>query len=298
MEDLQTIIERTQQAYQQSKNKNDSSKKTDSHSSNDKCPECKGTGWILYVKKINEEFYEYAKECNCAEKIKLNNRIVSSSIPDEFIDCKFSNYVKNNPIQNKMYETASDYLKTLKDAPIDDRKQKDTAIQKLGSFGFIATYGEQLIKELPTQQKAEVLRKHNSYGLGKTHLQAAQAKWLMNKGFTVWMVSDVVFMDDLTKSKMQNDQGESFNKLMHKAINVDFLVWDDIGKSKTTEAKEAIYYQIINERYKSKKPIIFSSNEDENTLRNKIGFATGSRLIGMSKSFLLACEGNDYRFGS
>jgi DNA replication protein DnaC len=59
--------------------------------------------------------------------------------------------------------------------------------------------------------------------------------------------------------------------------------------------KEGLYYQIINERYLHKRPIIFSSNEDAGTLSEKIGYAASSRLTGMCGDRLYQVEGNDYR---
>lgn len=78
-------------------------------------------------------------------------------------------------------------------------------------------------------------------------------------------------------------------------MEAEILVWDDIGKSKYSEAKEELYYRIINERYKKRRPILFSSNEDELTLSEKIGEAAYSRLYSMSKSFFAKVKGTDYR---
>ena len=72
------------------------------------------------------------------------------------------------------------------------------------------------------------------------------------------------------------------------------LVWDDLGKSKHTESREEMYYEIINERYKRKAPIIFSSNEDEYTLPEKLGLHA-DRLLGMANDYLIEVEGESYR---
>lgn len=42
-------------------------------------------------------------------------------------------------------------------------------------------------------------------------------------------------------------------------------------------------------------PILYSSNEDNETLGEKIGFAANSRLQGMSKHYIVEIEGEDYR---
>ena len=72
-------------------------------------------------------------------------------------------------------------------------------------------------------------------------------------------------------------------------------MWDDLGKSKWSEVKENLYYQIIDYRYRHNLPILYSSNEDDETLGEKIGFAANSRLKGMSKDYMVAVEGEDYR---
>lgn len=51
-----------------------------------------------------------------------------------------------------------------------------------------------------------------------------------------------------------------------------------------------MYYEIINERYQRKSPSIFSSNEDEYTLPEKIGFAAADRLLGMANDYLIEVE--------
>jgi DNA replication protein DnaC len=76
---------------------------------------------------------------------------------------------------------------------------------------------------------------------------------------------------------------------------VSVLVVDDIGKVNWTDARERMYYTIINERYRKQKPIIFNSNEDRGTLAEKIGYAAASRLIGQAEEFLLEAEGDDWR---
>lgn len=249
-----------------------------------KCSKCNDTGWILYSKEVNGRGYQFGRECECVPTLRLEQRYKNAMIPIEFTECRFDNYERRAGIQNKMFTNMNQYIKEFN--KLDGN---------CNSFGFIATFGEQQLKELSHTDRSEALSNHNSYGLGKTHLQAAAATVLMNKGYSVWMVSDTTLMNTLAKAKALNDNGETFNREFSKAIQVDFLIWDDLGKTKYSETKEELYYNIINERYKAKKPIIFSSNEDSNTLRSKIGFAAGSRLLGMSKRFLIECEGDDYR---
>lgn len=207
-------------------------------------------------------------------------------IPDEFKEAQLDNYIVKTSVQKLMLSQIKSYL-----ADFDSiHGQADN------SLGFMAVVGEQKIREIKDhQRRADVKRQHNNFGLGKTHLQVAAGKELIDRGYTVLIVSDVTFMEDLSKARVVDDEGESINRLLTTAIKADLLVWDDIAKAKASDFRKDMYYQIINERYRARRPIVFSSNEDMETLTEKIGDAAASRLFGMAKGKLLAVEGQDYR---
>lgn len=255
----------------------DSGSENESPSGNE-CPKCKDVGFIL-------NGWE-AVECSCLKQKKLERRMKNAMIPDEFQDCTFDNYKVTSKLQNVMKTGILSYLKQFDQ--IKDEKEN--------SFGFIAVYGEKRLKEIKNQQKrTELKRKHNNFGLGKTHLQVAAAKELIKRGYQTLIISDVMFMEELSQARAIDDEGEQLNKLLGSVIHVPVLVWDDIGKVKTSEFRLGMYYHIINERYRNRRPIIFSSNEDMETLAEKIGDAAASKLFGMSKPFLYEVEGEDYR---
>lgn len=214
-------------------------------------------------------------------------------IPDEFTNANFENYQIDSDIQRQMHSMTKGYLEEF--SITENEKSERVKITSPHNFGLIAVVGEQRIKELPTGERSAIKRKHNNFGIGKTHLQIAFAKRLIKDGFSVLTVSDTTFMDDLMQARKMDDQGESINRLLGSAIQADVLVWDDIGKVNWTEARERMYYTIINERYRKQKPIVFNSNEDRGTLADKIGYAAASRLIGQCGDFLLEAEGEDWR---
>jgi DNA replication protein DnaC len=254
------------------------------------CSQCKDTEFIFYK---DDQGYEFAKPCECRERKAWKRRFKQALIPDEFIHANFENFKRSTQYQQDMYDATISYLNEF--AVI---KQEDGTTKKIMSdknLGFIAVVGEQRLRELPAGERAEAKRQHNNFGVGKTHLQIALAKRLIKDGFNVLVVSDVPFMDELIQAKMMNDEGETFNRLLQSAIDADVLVWDDIGKAKWSEAKEVLYYQIINERYRKQRPIVFNSNEDRGTLSEKIGYAAASRLIGQCGPYLHEVEGEDYR---
>lgn len=234
--------------------------------------------------------YEMYKPCSCVERKAWRRRFKNAYIPDEFEKSTLENYMQESEVQKNMLSLARNYLQAFPES-------KEELIKKgMINFGFIAIVGEQRIRSLPEAHRTETKNKHNSFGLGKTHLHVALSKRLLKNGFHVLMISDVDFMDEMMNAKRMNDEGETFNKLLKGVMQADVLVWDDIGKSKHSEAKESLYYNIINERYKKQKPIVFSSNEDRGTLSERIGYAATSRLLSRCGENLLETEGEDWRF--
>lgn len=255
-----------------------------STSSEYECSQCRDTGYIIKA----WEGSGLAAECSCMERKRLIKRFNSAMIPDEFKTATFQDYRVENEAQRQLFNAASAYLKEF-----GQDIELEFGVMKGNSLGFIAKYGESRLKALPPAERMKMKRIHNNYGLGKTHLQIAIAKNLIKRGIAVLCVSDVALMDELMAAKAEDS--ELYNKRLHDIINVPVLVWDDIGKSNPTEAKKSAYFHIINERYKAQRPIIFSSNEDVETLADRIGDAAASRLIGMSRGRIVAVEGPDYR---
>lgn len=284
------------------------------------CNDCKDTGSILTKVPAemyyNGKTYKYEKDlykaCHCRELHNLKNRFKNALIPEEFLNAKFENFKRDTEVQQTLYNAMINYLKNLQSI-IDNRSDHN-------SLGFIAVMGETRIRSMDAESKAKAKKEHNSWGIGKTHLQMAAAKWIMNKikirdeiemnakhdndlnaeskvsrGCRVLCISDETFLNDIMSAKRMNDEGESFNDMMNGVLKADVLVWDDMGKAKHSDAKEEVCYRIINERYKANKPIIFSSNEDKGTLSDKIGYAAFSRLKGMCGDNLYAVEGQDQR---
>ncbi|SEA53218.1 DNA replication protein DnaC [Thalassobacillus cyri] len=280
------------------------------------CQDCKDSGKIVvrhFLKNENGQplihpngspkYKDIAQQCYCWEKRMLKKRFQNALIPDEFQEARLTTYRQDSEVQQTLFQATKEYLQSF-DSIIHDRSEHN-------SLGFIAVVGESRIRSLDGSARAETKRKHNNFGLGKTHLQMAAAKWILNKariripgdkyrpertrGCSVLCVSDASFMDELSQAKRMNDEGKQLKDMLHSATTVDVLVWDDLGKSKWSETKEGLYYQIINERYRHKRPILFSSNEDKATLSEKIGYAASSRLLGMCGERLYEVEGEDYR---
>ncbi|WP_237757046.1 DnaA ATPase domain-containing protein [Salimicrobium jeotgali] len=306
--ELQKRIAQAKELAQQ--NSNDDEPKRNKPSDTAECPDCGGTGAALYKKEVtradgNVELRDFFKPCSCAEQKKLERRFQNALIPEEFEEAGFKQYERKTEVQKTLFNATFQYMEDI-----------DTILKekpKVNSLGFIAVYGESEIRNMDPAERYSFKQAHNNFGLGKTHLQMALARYIIenirvrdelsdgslskhDRGCQVLCVSDVVFMEDLIQAKMSNDEGKKLQDLIRGACNADVLVWDDLGKAKWSESKEGMYYQIINERWRHKRPIIFSSNEAKGSLSDKIGYAASSRLFGMTgKENLYEVEGQDYR---
>lgn len=301
---MQEVLERAQAMSKQYENS-----KPQNEQSGVECKSCGDTGFLIEKGEQLQDngtviVKDLGRPCHCVKQKSLQSRFKNALIPDEFKNARFDNYSIFDDTTKVLFDATKEYLSTFQKI-IEDNTEHN-------SLGYIAVVGETRIRSMHGDARYTAKEKHNNFGLGKTHLQMAAAKWILNnvrlhdeiapgkksafdRGCRVLCVSDITFMDDLTNARMAGDGGDTFNKLIESAVTADVLVWDDLGKAKWSESKEGLYYKIINERYMHQKPIIFSSNEDEGTLSEKVGYAAASRLFGMCGERLYAVEGKDYR---
>jgi len=92
-------------------------------------------------------------------------------------------------------------------------------------------------------------------GSGKTFFSSCIANALVDKGKTVMMT---------TISELELAMNKDFKKYKTEVLRnirtVNCLILDDVGKEQLTKESLEATYEIINTRYKSKKPLIITSN--------------------------------------
>jgi DNA replication protein DnaC len=221
--------------------------------------------------------------CSCRKQKELQRRIKSSMIDPAMKGVSFENY-QVMPHNRVMYECITDYARNF----------DQIRGERNNSLGFLAVVGEMSIKSASITERQKLMAEHNNFGLGKTHLQSALAMYLINRGIAVLMVNDADVIAELRESQFTGEIGNKLAEIM----NAELLIWDDLGKSKYKEWAQTQVYQIINHRYRHGLPIVFSSNEDSETLTEKIGGASVSRLYQMCRGRWIEVEGPDYRLQS
>ena len=97
-----------------------------------------------------------------------------------------------------------------------------------------------------------------AYGTGKTHLAAAIANELMNRGTAVICMT---MIDLLQRIKSTFDNGEmSEERIMQTYEDIPLLIIDDIGSEQPTEWGISKIYAIINARYEAYMPVVITTN--------------------------------------
>ena len=98
------------------------------------------------------------------------------------------------------------------------------------------------------------------YGSGKTHLAAAIAYDLYERGYDV-MFTTVPDLLDFLRLSFDPRSGARFDKRFHEIVNVPFLLLDDLRMASATPWAKEKLFQIIDYRYLARMPTVFTSSE-------------------------------------
>jgi len=109
-----------------------------------------------------------------------------------------------------------------------------------------------------------------SYGTGKTHLVAALATDLINKGIPVIFGTMISLLGKIRQTYGEGWRREDELEILETYSTVDLLIIDDLGKEKVSEWSLEKLFSIVNTRYENNLPIVITSNYDIETLIDKL----------------------------
>lgn len=98
-------------------------------------------------------------------------------------------------------------------------------------------------------------------GTGKTFAACCIANALIDKGYRVLVITS----SNLTRAAGNFSLSE---EVFFKIRDVDLLVIDDFGAQSNTDHSLSLLFEVIDERYKSKKPLVVTSNLTADNLKN------------------------------
>lgn len=129
-------------------------------------------------------------------------------------------------------------------------------------------------------------------GLGKTYLMHAMAKVLLQRGFSVMLLSAYRFLDTARKAYFSGSMQE-----MDALIDADVLMIDDMGSEPLMENITIVqWFNLINERQQRGKATVISTNLMEDELKRRYTERIASRLLNNpGQCMLLQFLGDDVR---
>ena len=142
-------------------------------------------------------------------------------------------------------------------------------------------------------RRAENLLLFGAPGLGKTHLSAAIARDVSDKGFSVVYDTASHVFERFEAQKFGGREDQETAADVERVLNCDLLILDDLGTEMTTAFVQSALYQIINTRLMEKRSTIISTNLSPDKLAQRYSPQIASRIEGEYR--LLAFVGEDIR---
>jgi DNA replication protein DnaC len=148
-------------------------------------------------------------------------------------------------------------------------------------FSFQPKLRKKLIMDLATmdfmRQQSSILFLGNC-GVGKSHLAQSLSLIACEKGYKVFYTSCAGMLNDLNAGVYE----KTLLKRMRKYVTPELLVIDEMGHDRLElqVTKEAhLLFKVIDERYKMKKSLIFTTNVEEEDWGDYLGDPITTRAI-------------------
>ena len=129
-------------------------------------------------------------------------------------------------------------------------------------------------------------------GTGKTLLASIIAAEYVSDWLRVKFADVPDLLNTLKRSFDKTD--ESAQVWMDMYCHVDLLILDDFGVGKISDWNLDIMYQLVNERYNSRKPTLVTSNYDLNGLARRLTTAgddfTGKRIASRLSEMCMSAK--------
>ncbi|MDB5975180.1 MAG: putative replication protein DnaC [Nevskia sp.] len=191
------------------------------------------------------------------ERARMEEMLGRAAIPVRFIGRSFDNYTADVPAQRAALTAARDYAE---------------------NFSRHAHSGESLL----------MLGKA---GTGKSHLAAAILQAIMPAHCGMYTTAaDVI---EMVRETWRRDSEKSQARVLHLLTTVPLLVIDEVGVQYGTESEQNTMFQIIDRRYRDRRPLILMANLQPTELQALLGDRIFDRLREVSK--VVGFEWDSYR---
>ena len=229
------------------------------------------------IKVINKEL----KKCGfCGKELKpigfeyLYENVSSDCIEYERCDCE-----KSKEYWAKKDE--EDYLKMKKEyyRKIINQLYKDSYMKKNYQNMYFENFNKRLVNDVALKiiedytDKCIAKKQTNGLiitgksGIGKTHLAAAIANKLIEKGNIVLIGRLTTLLDKIKETFTNSAMSE--NELIELYSNIDMIIIDDLGTERVSKWALEKLYTIIENRNENRLPIIITTRFDKNILTKR-----------------------------
>lgn len=197
------------------------------------CPVCHNTGWELIV----DGGQEIARECKCGWRQRqiMKGKLEFANLPKFYCGMRLDAFRTTIYREQNSRTVAEGALKAVRYwlDNLDEMKERG-----MGLFFFSRTKGS-----------------------GKTSLMAAIANELLyEKKVQVKFATSLQILNEI-KASWNRENNYTESKLLNDLSGTEMLIIDDFGTEQEKGWINDRFYQIINNRYISKKVTLFTSNE-------------------------------------
>lgn len=240
------------------------------------CSECLDAGWIIR----EQEGIERAVRCPaCTTDNRRRLLLSNAGIPVRYRSKGFDDYTIHHPLQEKARAAAKSF-----------------------------------VDKFPLLERGLLLV--GPCGVGKTHLAVAILQQLVREKLVSARFVDEAELLRRLQYSYGPDSPETQREVMVPLMEVDLLVWDDLGTGRPTEWVAETIRTILNHRYTHNNLTILTSNWllerkapqtggsrslvdrelEEKSLQERIGKRLFSRILEMCQ--VVRLDGPDYRAGA
>jgi len=101
-------------------------------------------------------------------------------------------------------------------------------------------------------------------GTGKSHTAACIANYLLDQGYSVLMASIAELLRIMSMGDAESQA------LMHRIDSDDLVIFDDLGTERKTDYGLERLYDLIDGRYRSKRPMIVTTNQTFVSMKEEV----------------------------
>ncbi len=121
---------------------------------------------------------------------------------------------------------------------------------------------------------------YGSAGLGKTFLSTCIAKRVSERGFSVAYDTAINILASYETVKFGGSDPEAAKAAIRRWEASDLLIMDDLGTELSTSFTTSAFYQLLNTRLMSRRPMILNTNLLPERFEQQYSAAIASRLLG------------------